>query len=111
MTTPTRQTADGCEKQCGRCGEWWPLDIAFFRRIRGKLVSPCRACCALWDVTPSQRPKRWTQDAIERMYADYTGGLTLKQVGAVYGLREADVRRLFVKNGLARRDRRGQLAA
>lgn len=105
MTTPTR-TVDGvCEKRCGRCGEWWPLDRHHFRRIRGKLVSPCRDCSALWNVTPSTKPKRWTADIINRMYADYTSGLTLEQVGAVYGLQGQCVRNLFVKNGLARRSR------
>lgn len=108
MTTPTRVNDDGeCEKQCGRCGEWWPLDILFFRRIRGKLVSPCRACSALWSVTPSVKPKRWTADKIHRMYDDYTSGMTLKQVGEAHGLRGTEVRSLFVKNGLARRKRTG----
>lgn len=109
MTTPTRTFNGFLEKRCGRCGEWWPLDGRHFRRIRGKLVSPCRDCSALWDITPSTKPRRWTPERISRLYTDYTSGLTLKQVGAVHGLRAADVRRLFVKNGLERRGRYQQV--
>lgn len=36
----------GLEKQCGRCGEWWPADREFFTTGSGAygLHSWCRAC-------------------------------------------------------------------
>lgn len=45
--TPTRVSADGeVEKQCGKCGEWWPFTAEFFGYSYPgrKLQSPCKAC-------------------------------------------------------------------
>ena len=34
----------GREKQCSRCGEWWPADTEFFYRNGAGLHSYCKAC-------------------------------------------------------------------
>lgn len=57
-STPTRINADGdLEKQCGKCGEWWPFTAEFFsqRYPDRKLQSPCRACA---NETRLNRPCR-----------------------------------------------------
>lgn len=41
---PLRQTWYGMEKQCSRCGEWWPADAEFFNYRLGRLVAACKAC-------------------------------------------------------------------
>lgn len=45
--TPTRINEFGeVEKQCGKCGEWWPLTSEFWTRgyPHRRLQSPCKAC-------------------------------------------------------------------
>ena len=39
-----RETWYGPEKQCTRCGEWWPADAEFFHVRLGQLVAACKAC-------------------------------------------------------------------
>lgn len=39
-----RETWYGPEKQCTRCGEWWPADAEFFHMRLGQLVAACKAC-------------------------------------------------------------------
>lgn len=56
--TPTRINEDGeVEKQCGVCGDWWPMTPEFFSTNgTGKLASPCRACKN--EITIRWRAKR-----------------------------------------------------
>ena len=44
-----REGAEGPEKFCGTCREWWPADTEFFFRDRGSpsgLYTSCKACGA-----------------------------------------------------------------
>lgn len=46
-----RSGADGQEKRCSRCQEWWPADREFFHGCCTKplgLADWCRACYGEW---------------------------------------------------------------
>ena len=47
------------EKQCTRCGEWWPADLEFFHAsTKGKagLNYQCKACYREWLAASGNRP-------------------------------------------------------
>lgn len=47
FATPTRVNDWGeTEKQCGKCGEWWPMTKEFFEQNprNHHFKSPCKAC-------------------------------------------------------------------
>lgn len=48
----------GPERQCGKCGEFWPDDREFFYMQSGKIRQPCKAC---YEALPSVIAKRARQ--------------------------------------------------
>jgi hypothetical protein len=44
MTLRTAITEIGPQRQCSKCGDWWPDDAEFYFMANGKLRQPCKAC-------------------------------------------------------------------
>jgi len=53
-----RTTAEGHEKFCVRCNDWWPADLEFFYSdpsAAGGLFSCCKACYSDYTRSPAAR--------------------------------------------------------
>lgn len=55
-----RTSADGLEKRCACCKEWWPADSVFFSQHDGRpggLAFQCRACTGEEQAASRQRKR------------------------------------------------------
>lgn len=55
MAQRFRATELGRERQCTKCGDYWPDDAEFFYLSKGKTQQPCKACYA---QLPSRKARR-----------------------------------------------------
>ncbi|KMQ74026.1 hypothetical protein [Marinobacter subterrani] len=55
MAQRIRVTELGQERQCTKCGDYWPDDAEFYYRKNGRSAQPCKACYA---QLPSRKARK-----------------------------------------------------